>query len=113
MTYENYRIPTLTDRPGCIAARVTAVHRERFEIVTEYGFSHARMKRGLRLAADEMPTVGDLICVEYNPAGDSTAIEILPRRTLFARLDGWRGTRQLIAAPHPSPSPISVHIVRM
>lgn len=98
MSYENYNLPTLTDRPGCIAARVTAVHRERFEIVTEYGFGFARMKRGLQLAADEMPTVGDLICVEFNPAGDSTAVAILPRRTLFARLDGWHGTRQLIAA---------------
>lgn len=98
MAYENYGIPTLTDRPGCIGARVTAVHRERFEIITEYGFSHARMKRGLRLAADEMPTVGDRIVVQYNPAGDSVALEVLPRTALFARLDGMHGRAQLVAA---------------
>jgi len=41
-----YNIPE-TENPGTIAARVTAVHRDRFEIVTEYGFSHARMKFAL------------------------------------------------------------------
>ncbi len=95
MNIENYRIPDLND-PCCIAARVTAVHRDRFEIVTRRGPGHAQMKRGLR--ADEMPTVGDLIRVEYNPAGDSQAVEILPRRTLFARQDTWHGERQLVAA---------------
>lgn len=98
MAYENYGIPVVNDRPGCTGARVTAVHRERFEIVTEYGFGFARMKRGLQLSADGMPTVGDAIVVQYNPAGDSVAVEILPRHTLFARFDGWHGTRQLVAA---------------
>jgi len=95
MNIQNYGIPSLND-PSLLAARITAVHRDRFEIATEYGFSHAQMKRGLQF--DEMPTVGDLVAVEYNPFGDSTAVEILPRKTLFARLDGWHGTRQLIAA---------------
>ena len=95
MNIQNYGIPSLND-PSLLAARITAVHRDRFEIVTEHGFSHAQMKRGLRV--DEMPTVGDLVAVEYNPIGDSVAVEILPRKTLFARLDGWHGTRQLIAA---------------
>lgn len=95
MNIENYKIPDLSDR-NLTGARVTAVHRERFEIVTEYGPGFARMKRGLHF--DEMPTVGDFIAVEYNPGGDSVGVEILPRRTLFARLDGWHGTRQLIAA---------------
>lgn len=97
---KKYAIPTLNPNefPGCIAARVTAVHRERFEIVCEYGFGHARMKRGLRLNADEMPTVGDYLAIDYNPGGDSTGLAVLPRRTLFARMDSWRGTRQLVAA---------------
>lgn len=95
MPIENYRIPDLTDR-GLTGARVTAVHRGRFEIVTEWGPGFARMKRGLRL--DEMPTVGDFIAVEYNPGGDSVGVEILPRSTLFARMDGYHGVRQLVAA---------------
>lgn len=95
MNIENYTIPVLND-PNCIAARVTAVHRDRFEIMTHFGATFAQMKRGLHL--DEMPTVGDLIRIEYNPAGDSVAVEILPRRTLFARMDSWHGSRQLVAA---------------
>lgn len=95
MNIENYTIPVLND-PNCIAARVTAVHRDRFQIMTQFGSTFARMKRGLHL--NEMPTVGDLIRIEYNPAGDSMAVEILPRRTLFARMDSWHGGRQLVAA---------------
>ena len=88
MAYEHFGIPTLTDRPGCIGARVTAVHRERFEIVSEFGFSGARMKRGLQLPADALPTVGDRVVIRYNPTGDSSILEVLPRKALFSRLDG-------------------------
>lgn len=95
MNINSYNIPTLNN-PRTIAARVTAVHRDRFEIMTEFGPAFAQMKRGLHLA--EMPTVGDLIEIEYNPGGDSMAVAILPRRTLFARFDGWKGVRQLVAA---------------
>ena len=98
MNMKNYGIPNQNDRPGCVGARVTAVHRERFEIATEYGFSSAKMKRGLQLDTDEMPTVGDRILVEYNPGGESVGVEVLPRTTLFARQDSWHGIRQLIAA---------------
>ena len=82
--------------PRTVAARVTAVHRDRFEIMTLSGPAFARMKRGLNFG--EMPTVGDLIEIEYNPDGDSMGVAILPRRTLFARFDGWKGERQLVAA---------------
>ena len=95
MNINSYNIPVLNDS-DTIAARVTAVHRDRFEIMTEYGPAFAQMKRGLRF--EEMPTVGDLIEIEYNPGGDSMAVGILPRRTLFARFDGWKGVRQLVAA---------------
>ena len=64
--------------------------------MTEYGPAFAQMKRGLQF--EEMPTVGDLIEIEYNPDGDSMAVAILPRRTLFARFDSWKGDRQLVAA---------------
>ncbi len=95
MNIENYAIPTLNEK-NTIAARVTAVHRGRFEIMTRFGPAFAQMKRGLHF--QEMPTVGDLIEIEYNPSGDSMALSILPRRTLFARSDGYRGGRQLVAA---------------
>ena len=96
MNIENYGLPKLEGRDT--AARVTAVHRERFEIVTEYGVGFARMKRGLQLSAEDIPTVGDFVAVEYNPCGDSVAVEVLPRKTLFARQDSWSGARQMVAA---------------
>ena len=95
MNIDIYKIPELND-PNLIAARVTAVHRDRFEIMTEFGPTHAQMKRGLNFP--EMPTVGDLIEIEHNPSGDSMAVGVLPRRTLFARMDSWKGGRQLVAA---------------
>lgn len=96
MNLENYNLPHLEGNRT--AARVVAVHRERFEIVTEYGIGYARMKRGLRMDAEALPTTGDFLAVEYNALGDSVATEVLPRTTLFARLDGWHGTWQLVAA---------------
>lgn len=97
MNFQNYAIPTLND-PELTGARVTAVHRGRFEVVTEYGFAHATMKRGLRLSGDDMPTVGDNLALDYHPEGDSVAVAILPRRTLLARQDAYTGERQLLAA---------------
>lgn len=41
--------------------RVAGVHRERFELWTQAGSVHARMKRGLRLSGQDMPTVGDVV----------------------------------------------------
>lgn len=97
MNAQNYGFPILDD-PNLTGARVTAVHRGRFEVATEYGFTHATMKRGLRLEADEMSTVGDYLALCYNPSGDSVAVAVLPRRTLFARQDAYTGQRQLLAA---------------
>lgn len=69
-----------------VPARITAVHRERFEIVSDFGEGFARIKTRTYLIDDEpFPTVGDFVLIEHNPIGDSTIIKTLPRRTFFSR----------------------------
>ena len=78
--------------------RVAAVHRERFELWTQTGSVYARMKRGLRLGGQDMPTVGDWVFFSGGSGGDGVIQQIAPRSSFFARLDTWHGTRQAVAA---------------
>jgi len=67
-------------------ARVTAVHRERYELSSEQGLCYGRLKAGEYYAGDNsFPTVGDRVLIEYNPLGDSFICATLPRRSYFAR----------------------------
>ena len=78
-------VPDHADLPG-IPARVTAVHKERYEIVCGHGITHARLKTKEYYAGDEeFPTTGDYVMVNYIENGDSQILATLPRRTFFAR----------------------------
>ena len=78
-------VPNTQNLPG-IPARVTAVHKERYEIVCEHGMTHARLKTKEYYAGVELfPTTGDFVIVNYIPNGDSQIIATLPRRTFFSR----------------------------
>ena len=53
-------IPNYDHLPG-IPARVTAVHKERYEIVCSHGVTHARLKtKEYFLEDQDFPTAGDL-----------------------------------------------------
>ncbi len=78
-------IPDTDTLPG-IPARVTAQHKERYEIVCEYGITYARLKTKAYYAGTELfPTTGDFVMVNYIDNGDSQIIATLPRRTFFSR----------------------------
>lgn len=78
-------IPNTETLPG-IPARVTAVHKERYEIVCQHGITHARLKTKEYYREDEVfPTVGDFVMIQYVPNGDSLITATLPRRTFFSR----------------------------
>ncbi len=78
-------MPNTENLPG-IPARVTAVHRERYEIACQHGIAYARLKSREYYAGDErFPTVGDYVMVNYIPSGDSQILATLPRRTFFSR----------------------------
>jgi len=83
-----------------ISARVSAVHRERYQLVCEHGEIYARLKtKEYYVEAEEFPTTGDFVLARYIPNGDSQIIKTLPRKTFFSRLDPTPGRgEQAVAA---------------
>ena len=78
-------LPQYESLPG-IPARVTAVHKERYEIVCEHGITHARLKtKEYYVDTQDFPTAGDFVMIHYIENGDSQIIATLPRRTCFSR----------------------------
>lgn len=86
MNLADYGYVPNTEAPQGTPARVTAVHKERYEIVCEYGVAYARLKTREYYGGNELfPTVGDFVLINYIPNGDSQIIATLPRRTFFSR----------------------------
>lgn len=82
-------------------ARITAVHKERYEIACEYGISFARLKTAVYLnhGSEMFPTTGDFVLIKYNDTGDSTIVRTLKRLAFFSRRDPTRGRgEQAVAA---------------
>ena len=73
---------------GGTVARVVAVHRERYKLITDAGECHGRLKTKEYFVDGEVfPTAGDFVIINYNPIGDSMITRTLPRRTSFVRSD--------------------------
>lgn len=71
-----------------IPARITAVHKERYALVCEYGEIYARLKtKEYYVESEVFPTTGDFVMINYISDGDSQIIRTLPRRTFFSRRD--------------------------
>ena len=84
-----------------IPARVTAVHKERYELVCERGECHAVLKSSAYFAGTDQPfpTTGDFVLLDWNDSGDSRITETLPRRSYFARRNPTPGQgEQAVAA---------------
>ena len=78
-------VPNTENFPG-IPARVTAQHKERYEIVCEHGITHARLKtKEYFVETRDFPTTGDFVMVNYVENGDSQILATLPRKTFFSR----------------------------
>ena len=89
------------NNPDYIASRITAVHKERYEIICEHGLSHARLKSAVYYnnSAEPFPTTGDFVLIQYNAGGDSLITKTLPRKTFFSRRDPTPGRgEQAVAA---------------
>ena len=85
---------------GATPARVVAVHRERYDVVCEYGETSAVLKtKEYYMGFEEFPTTGDFVLIDYNPSGASRVVKTLPRKTYFSRSDAFsaRG-EQAVAA---------------
>lgn len=87
----NYGYTPILDDEGYIPARITAVHRERYEIVCDNGFTYAKLKSsvyfGVRKSTESFPTVGDFVLIDYNNCGDSIIVKTLERKSFFERKD--------------------------
>lgn len=84
-----------------IPARITAVYRERYELVCEYGKTYGRLKTGIYFAeiSESFPTTGDFVLILYNQYGDSQIIKTLERKSYFSRRDPTPGHgEQAVAA---------------
>jgi hypothetical protein len=91
----------MPEEPTGTPARVTAVHRERYELVCEHGHASAILKSGVYFnqTTEEFPTAGDFVMLDYNSSGDSRIIKTLPRKTFFSRRDPTPGRgEQAVAA---------------
>lgn len=78
---------------GLLPARVTAVHKERYEIICETGLTYARLKTAVYYLGglELFPTVGDFVLIQHNDSGDSTITRTLRRKTYFSRRDPTPG----------------------
>ena len=69
-----------------ITARVTAVHRERYQLLCEKGECYGRLKtKEYYVDQAEFPTAGDYVTIQYIENGDSQILATQPRRTVFTR----------------------------
>ncbi|HHV30370.1 ribosome small subunit-dependent GTPase A [Acetivibrio mesophilus] len=82
-------------------ARITAVHKERYELICEYGYTFGRLKTSIYYfdGLEDFPTVGDFVLIDYNPSGDSQIVKTLKRKSFFSRRDPTPGRgEQAVAA---------------
>ena len=97
--YDYGPVPDTEGLPG-VPARITAQHRDRYEIVSPRGFAYARLKTGAYFGGGALlPAVGDYVTVSGNASGDSLILRTLPRRSYFARrAPGTSFAEQAVAA---------------
>lgn len=81
-------------------ARITAVHKGRFGIVSDFGEGYAQLKsKEYYFEGEAFPTVGDFVLIDYVENGDSRIIKTLNRKTYFSRRDPDKGRgEQAVAA---------------
>jgi len=90
----------LPENTSSIPARVTAVHKGRFGIVSDFGEGYAQLKSKEYYYNDGVfPTVGDFVLIDYVENGDSRITKTLKRSTYFSRRDPDKGRgEQAVAA---------------
>ena len=75
-------------------ATVMAVHRERYELWLNGVLIFGRLKASDFYNTKEIPifpTVGDEVEISYNESGDSLIRSVLPRKSVFLRLNATQG----------------------
>ncbi|WP_409229133.1 ribosome small subunit-dependent GTPase A [Gudongella sp. SC589] len=86
---------------GLIPGRISAVHRERYQVITEHGEGWATLKGSIFYSGDQSvtyPTTGDFVAIKHNPSGEDIIYKVLERKSEFSRLDSFNRTKQVVAA---------------
>ena len=95
-------IPTaLPDNASGIPARITAVHKERYELICQHGQTFGRLKTSIYYGEgiEKFPTTGDFVLIQHNSSGDSQIVKTLERKSFFSRRDPTPGRgEQAVAA---------------
>ncbi len=70
-------------------ARVTAVHKESYNLITEYGECIGKLKSSVYFNnyTQAFPTTGDFVEIQYNDSGTSVIMKTLKRISKFSRND--------------------------
>ena len=80
-----------TEKPQAdlLPSRITAVHRERYELISQSGTQYGRLKTSTYYGRKPhpFPTVGDFVFITEVPGGDCQIVKTLLRRSYFSRLD--------------------------
>lgn len=82
-------------------ARITAVHKQRYEVVCQYGSGFAQLKTSIYYGdgTERFPTTGDFVLMNFNNSGDGQIVKTLERKTFFSRRDPTPGRgEQAVAA---------------
>ena len=72
-----------------VPARITAVHKERYELICKYGQTYGRLKASIYYGEgyESFPTTGDFVLIKHNLSGDSQIIKTIERKSKFSRND--------------------------
>ena len=83
-----------------IAARVTEVQKEQYNIIRGDEEKRARLKSSIFYDNKDIlyPTVGDFVLIKPNPSGDDIIYYVLERKSKFSRLDTFNIKEQVVAA---------------
>ncbi len=79
-------------------ARITAVFKNRYDLITTAGATHGFLSAAYRQGLEDWPTTGDFVRIDPNPTGDSRILETLPRHSLFSRREPGSPPRQQAVA---------------
>jgi len=80
---------TLSQDAKGIPARIMAAHKDRYELICEYGQAYAKLKTSVYYnnTSEKFPTTGDFVLIDYLPGTDSVIVKTLERKSLFSRLE--------------------------
>lgn len=83
-----------------IPARIIEVHRELYNIVSEFGESTAKLKGSVYYNGNQnivYPVVGDFVLIKHNENGDDIIYNVFERKSKFSRLDSFNEIEQIVA----------------